>query len=68
MQKKRMEFYTAILKRITGLGPATSTLARLRSTKWAKSAYIKSFAEITSLRKPYPDKTNDLKETRTPDL
>ena len=25
-------------KRITGLEPATSTLARLRSTKWAKSA------------------------------
>ena len=27
------------LERITGLEPATSTLARWRSTKWAKSAY-----------------------------
>ena len=27
------------LERITGLEPATSTLARSRSTKWAKSAY-----------------------------
>ena len=30
------DFY---LERITGLEPATSTLARSRSTKWAKSAY-----------------------------
>ena len=29
-----------LLERITGLEPATSTLARLRSTKWAKSAYM----------------------------
>ena len=28
------------VERITGLEPATSTLARLRSTKWAKSAYL----------------------------
>ena len=28
-----------VLERITGLEPATSTLARSRSTKWAKSAY-----------------------------
>ena len=31
--------YAAHVERITGLEPATSTLARLRSTKWAKSAY-----------------------------
>ena len=30
---------TAIMERITGLEPATSTLARSRSTKWAKSAF-----------------------------
>ena len=29
-----------VLERITGLEPATSTLARWRSTKWAKSAYV----------------------------
>ena len=29
----------SFLERITGLEPATSTLARWRSTKWAKSAY-----------------------------
>ena len=28
-----------LMERITGLEPATSTLARWRSTKWAKSAY-----------------------------
>ena len=30
------------LERITGLEPATSTLARWRSTKWAKSAWLLS--------------------------
>ena len=30
--------YSHFLERITGLEPATSTLARSRSTKWAKSA------------------------------
>ena len=37
--KKALLSKCFFLERITGLEPATSTLARSRSTKWAKSAY-----------------------------
>ena len=36
--KKEPQGLFFVLERITGLEPATSTLARWRSTKWAKSA------------------------------
>ena len=40
MNKKRPSLSAwSFLERITGLEPATSTLARWRSTKWAKSAW-----------------------------
>ena len=37
-KKSRILLIRLFLERITGLEPATSTLARWRSTKWAKSA------------------------------
>ena len=44
-KKEKHPLFSECLERITGLEPATSTLARWRSTKWAKSASIK-FAAI----------------------
>ena len=39
LMKKELNKALSSLERMTGLEPATSTLARLRSTRWATSAY-----------------------------
>ena len=44
--------YSAILERITRLELATSTLARWRSTRWAKSAFDGIYIIICKIPKP----------------
>ena len=44
--------YSAILERITRLELATSTLARWRSTRWAKSAFSGIYNIICKIPKP----------------
>ena len=44
--------YSAILERITRLELATSTLARWRSTRWAKSAFCGIYNTICKIPKP----------------
>ena len=44
--------YSAILERITRLELATSTLARWRSTRWAKSAFSGIYIIICKIPKP----------------
>ena len=83
-KRKKGEFISPFIfmERITGLEPATSTLARLRSTKWAKSAYkwclrsesnqrhgdFQSPALPTELQRHMKPQNGDPKGTRTPDL